>query len=395
MQQLCTIENINEADKRARKSKSRSILYIQKHDKNKEIENEVLLKQFSTNTFRTSTYNSFKIYEPKERIIYKLPYYPDRIAQHAIMRVVKQYWTNRFISQTFSCIEGRGIHSCLNAVKKALKDKNNTKYCLKLDIRKFYPSIDHQLLKNILSNKIKDKRFLNILFEIIDSVDSTEELKSKGIPIGNYLSQYFSNIFLTPFDYWCKQKLHCKYYFRYADDIIILSNNKKWLHQILICIKLYLTCVLKLKVKDNYQIFPVDARGIDFVGYVIRHDYIKIRKSIKKRLFHTIYKYLNNGSLKRRLTSYAGWLKYCNSKHLLQKIYNITGFKFSNFIGKQDSITKYLGKPIYIINIDIKPKYYNIQFIYNKKNIQVTSNNNVLLNALRNIKLPTIKILNK
>lgn len=172
--------------------------------------------------------------------------------QHSVVSQLKNFWTGKFINTTFSCIENRGIHACLKAVKKALNDKENTVYCLKLDITKFYPSINHLILKQIISRKIKDQKILDILYEIIDSVDSTEELKETGIPIGNYLSQYFANIYLSYFDYWCKEELKCKYYFRYADDIVILSNNKQWLHNILISIKIYLKYELKLIVKPNY-----------------------------------------------------------------------------------------------------------------------------------------------
>lgn len=133
----------------------------------------------------------------------------------------------QFISTTYSCIKGRGIHKCLKDLKCALcKHPNETTYCLKFDIKKFYPSINHRILKRIIRRKIKDKTLLKILDEIIDSAN--------GVPIGNYLSQYFANLYLTPFDRYCKSTLKCKFYYRYADDIVILSNDKQWLHGILL-----------------------------------------------------------------------------------------------------------------------------------------------------------------
>lgn len=145
---LCTIENIEVADDNARKNKNKKY-GINKHDKNRQYENEDLVDKLLNLKYKTSKYSLYKIYEPKERIIYRLPYYPDRIAHHAIMNVVKDIWTKSFIHNTYSCIEGRGIHLCASNLKRDLrKYPNETTYCLKLDIKKFYPSIPHNCLKH-------------------------------------------------------------------------------------------------------------------------------------------------------------------------------------------------------------------------------------------------------
>ncbi|MDR1338620.1 MAG: RNA-directed DNA polymerase, partial [Prevotellaceae bacterium] len=167
-------------------------------------------------SFRTSKYTTFTIYEPKEREIFRLPYYPDRIVHHAVMNILEPVWLSIFTADTYSCIKYRGIHATAGKVKKALKDVEGTAYCLKLDIRKFYPSIDHDILKQIIRRKIKDIRLLALLDEIIDSAD--------GVPIGNYLSQYFANLYLAYFDHYIKETEQVKYYFRYADDIVILHG---------------------------------------------------------------------------------------------------------------------------------------------------------------------------
>lgn len=149
-------------------------------------------------------------------------------------------WVSTFITQTYSCIKGRGIHKLAKDVKKVLrKDKEGTKYCLKLDVRKFYPSIDHNILKyDVLRGKVKDKRLLAMLDEIVDSAD--------GVPIGNYLSQFFANLYLSYFDHWIKEEVRVKYYFRYADDIVVLSDSKEELRKVLILMKMYLHHVLNL-----------------------------------------------------------------------------------------------------------------------------------------------------
>ena len=152
-------------------------------------------------TFQTSDYDIFKIYKPKERDIYRLPYYPDRIVHHAVMNILEPVWVSIFTADTYSCIKGKGIHSAVRSLQKALNsDNEGTEYCLKLDIRKFYPTINHDILKDIIAKKIKDKDVLWLLGNIIDSVPDKE-----GVPIGNYLSQYFANLYLAYFDHWIKE----------------------------------------------------------------------------------------------------------------------------------------------------------------------------------------------
>lgn len=196
---------------------------INKHDKNRQYENEDLVDKLFNLKYKTSKYSLYKIYEPKERIIYRLPYYPDRIAHHAIMNVVKDIWTKSFIHNTYSCIEGRGIHLCANNLKRDLrKYPTKTKYCLKLDIRKFYPSIPHDGLKKCIRKKIKDKDFLMILDEIIDSTDNVRDVSSKltnkigiGVPTGVRYSNWNG-----------KRTNITKYYGKYVRIIQIINYAK-------------------------------------------------------------------------------------------------------------------------------------------------------------------------
>lgn len=306
-QQIISIENLELADKRARKGKSKQYGVIA-HDKNQELNLEYLHEILKNKEYSTSEYSTFSVFEPKERLVYCLPYFPDRITHHAIMNVIEPILVNTLTRDTYSCIKGRGVYATFNHLKKSLRDVNSTTYCLKLDIRKFYPSIDHEILKSLLRKKIKDSDLLWLLDEIIDS--------APGIPIGNYLSQYFANFYLCYFDHWIKQELRIKHYFRYADDIVILSDSKPHLHDVLSKIKGYLNYNLKLEVKHNYQVFPVSKRGIDFVGYKFFHTHITLRKSIKKRFARAVSKSKN----KQTIAAYYGWAKHCNSKNLLIKI---------------------------------------------------------------------------
>ena len=318
---IISIENLNLADKKARKGKKNNY-GVQIHDKNREENILKLHKSLKDGTFKTSEYTIFKIYEPKERDIYRLPYYPDRIVHHAIMNVMEPIWCKIFTADTCACIKKRGLKEAYRRTKMYLKDIEGTKYCLKIDIKKFYPSINHDKLKGIIRKKIKDNRLLGLLDGIIDSAD--------GVPIGNYLSQYFANLFLAYFDHYVKEELKVKYYIRYADDMVFLTSTKEEAIDILEKAKTYL-CGLNLELKGNEQIFLVGwnkidkhARGVDFVGYVFYHNQIMLRKSIKKRFvrkccYMNSLKVISPRAYKMGISSWWGWLKFSNSRNLGRK----------------------------------------------------------------------------
>ena len=318
-EKVVALDNLILADEIARKGKLKTY-GVRHHDQNRESNLLKLQKMLINGEYHTSEYHIFTIFEPKEREIFRLPYFPDRIVHHAIMNVVEPIWVSIFTKDTYSCIKARGIHACAQSVRKVMKeDRAGTRYCLKLDIRKFYPSIDHEILKQIIRRKIKDNRLLALLDEIIDSVPS-------GVPIGNYLSQYFANLYLAYFDHWIKEEKGVKYYWRYADDIVILAPDKDSLHDLCHDIRKYLA-TLKLRIKRNYQVFPVDSRGIDFVGYVFRHTHTRLRKSIKKNLCRRVARLEKNPPKSRReymqeVAAWWGWLKYCDSINLINKLQN-------------------------------------------------------------------------
>ena len=314
---ICSRENILQAYHKARAGKSSSY-GVKVFDSNLETNLEALYDDLDNDTYKTSEYSVFTIYEPKERIIFRLPF-RDRIVQHAIMNILEPIWVPVFIHNTYSSIKGRGIHAVVRDLKRDLKDTENTEFCLKLDIRKFYPSIDHEILKTVIRKKIKDERLLLLLDGIIDS--------APGVPIGNYLSQFFANLYLSYFDHWLKETLKVKYYYRYADDMVILGATKPELHKIRVEIDHYLKENLNLDVKDNYQVFPVDSRGIDFVGYVFYHSHVLMRKTIKKRLCRKVAKLnkrknVTDKEYKIKIAPWIGWAKHCNSKHLLKTVLN-------------------------------------------------------------------------
>jgi RNA-directed DNA polymerase len=328
---ICDPENLYLADTKARQGKSWQY-GVQIHDRTREQNLVVLRDSLLNKSYRTSAYTVFKVYEPKEREIYRLPYYPDRITHHAVMNVLEPLFVKVFTADTYSCIKNRGIHAAAYGVRKALLNQPGTQYCLKLDIKKFYPSIDHDTLKVLLRRKFKDKDLLWLLDEIIDS--------APGLPIGNYLSQYLANFYLTYFDHWIKEVMQAKYYFRYADDLVILSHSKDQLHSLFIRIKKYLQENLKLEVKGNWQVFPVSARGIDFVGYRFYHTHVRLRKTIKQNFARMLAKRPNAQSI----ASYKGWMKHCNSNHLTKTLlherfqHNGNNSSLNSFYGRQNKI---------------------------------------------------------
>lgn len=351
------MENLKLADETARQGK-KCKYGIMLHDRNKEANLLLLQHQLQTGTFHTSEYKQFKIYEPKERIISRLPYYPDRILHHAVLNVLEPYFVKMFIRDTFSCIKGRGIHDGAKRLQSSLRNNpEGTRYCLKIDACKFYPSVDNNILKQLLRRKFKDERLLDLLDEIIDS--------SKGLPIGNYLSQYFANFYLTYFDHWMKETMSVRYYYRYCDDIVVLSGSKEELHELLSKIDGYFTKILHLTIKKNYQVFPVDARGIDFLGYVFFHDHTRLRKSIKQNFARS----MKNAHGERRvqvLGSYKGWCMHADCINLYKKI---TGMKLFSELGvKVDAapmtgekikINRVLNKEIEVVDFELNTSKFN------------------------------------
>ena len=316
-------ENIRLAIKNAQKGK---LFYQEVKDINKNTEKyvDILHDMLKNKTYKTSEYEVFiKNDKGKEREIYKLPFFPDRVCHWAIIQVVEPYFINKLNHCTHSAIPKRGIHSAFNQLDKYMKnDVDGTKYCLKLDVKKYYPSIPHKELKGVYRRIFKDMDLLWLIDEIIESGGS-----NVGVPIGNYLSQYSGNLYLHQFDRWVKEKLKIKYYIRYMDDIVILHEDKKYLHNLFVEINNYLRINLKLTVKGNWQIFPSRIRGIDFVGYRHFGDYVLLRRSIStsmKRKMRKIKKKVDkdipiNYSDWCSINSYRGWLKWCNGFNLYSK----------------------------------------------------------------------------
>lgn len=349
-EQICSMENLRLAEKKARKGKLNQP-GVKKFDKAGETNLFMLHEMLLNKTYNTSTYTVFKVYEPKEREVYRLPYFPDRITHHAIMNVLEPVFVSTFTADTYSCIKGRGISGASYALRNAIKNTVEAKYYLQLDIKKFYPNVDHQILKDLLRRKIKDNDLLWLLDEIIHS--------APGLPIGNYLSQYFANFYLTYLDHYIKQELKAFKYFRYCDDLILFASNKPDLHRMLHVIREYLKQHLKLEVKGNYRIAPTTC-GVNCFGFIHYPECVYIRKKIKQRFARAIAK----GHPRNRIAAYYGWAKHANAKNLLKKL-NMTSFselKIKTPVpameGNKIEMFKVLNKEIKVWGYEIKPSKY-------------------------------------
>ncbi len=339
-EKIISVENLRLADEKARRGKHHTY-GVKHHDKNREANIYALYDALLTKTYRTSKYELFKVYEPKERLIYRLPYYPDRIVHHAIMNILEPIWVSVFTHNTFSCVKNRGIEGCARSVERHIhKYDGKPLYCLKIDLRKFYPTMPHETIKKAVRWKIKDKDLIWLIDEIIDSVNGTphpvrtgELCNGESLPIGNYLSQYLANLVLAPFMHKVNEewKIDAD---EYADDLTFYDEDSERLHKAFRNqIRPYLENTLGLKVKDNWQIFPLaknrldkHGRALDFVGYKFYREQKLIRKSIKQNFCRTVAK-LNKRSpelpladYKQRVASWLGWAQHSNSKHLLKTI---------------------------------------------------------------------------
>ncbi len=337
---IISMDNLRLADEKARRGKHRTY-GVRHHDKNREANIQALYDQLLTMTFHTSPYEVFTVYEPKERLIYRLPYYPDRILHHAIMNILEPLWVSVFTHNTFSCVKGRGIEGCARSVEKHIrKFRGKPLFILKIDIKKFYPSLPHKTLKEAVRWKIKDKRLIRLLDEIIASVNGTphpvkqgELCNGESLPIGNYLSQYLANLVLARFMHKVNEELRIDSD-EYADDITFYSDSKERLHEAFkTFIKPYIEEKLGLKVKDNWQIFPLarnrndkHGRALDFVGYLFYREQKLIRKSIKKNFCRAAAKLYKKkpkptpAEFKQTICSWLGWAQHSNSRNLLKTI---------------------------------------------------------------------------
>lgn len=357
---ICSMDNLYRAYQNAKSGKGwyKEVKQIEKRPFYYLAGLQYMLKN---HLFKTSEYEIFILNEgKKKRDVYKLPFFPDRIAQWAILQVIEPFLLANMTADTYSAIPGKGIQPIVNDLrgyyktkwvdgkKKSvwvpsilLSDEENTRYCYKIDLHHYYQSINHEVLKQKFRKVFKDPELLWLLDEIADSINTATEEDlielslsgeievdpNTGIPIGNYMSQYSGNFYLSSFDHWVKEELHVKHYYRYMDDVVIFASSKEELHEIHRKVTAYTRDYLHLNIKGNYQIFPTKVRGVDFVGYRFFGEYTLLRKSTAinfKRKMRACRKKMENNipptySEWCSFNSYKGWLGNCDSYRLFKK----------------------------------------------------------------------------
>ena len=285
------------------------------------MDNIISLHQDLTNhTYRHGGYESFFVNDPKRRHIHKASV-RDRLLHHAIYCILYPFFDHTFLPDSFSCRLNKGTHKAINRFRDLANkvSQNNTATCwvLKGDIRKFFASIDHKILLNILGEYIPDKKIVGLLKNIIGSFGTDP---GTGLPLGNLTSQLFSNVYLNVFDHWVKHKLKAKHYIRYADDFVILSRDKDWLLSVIPEIQSFLSSRLKLTLHPNKIILKTLASGADFLGWVNFPRHRVLRHTTRRRMFVRLH---NNFSFEA-IQSYLGFLSHGSSYRLTSVVKRFT-----------------------------------------------------------------------
>lgn len=320
IQDIATFENAEDAYRKARKCKRYREEVLRFTDS---LEEELysLVDDLLAGTYRQGEARRFVIYEPKKRDIYALPF-RDRVAQHMINNKIEPIIEKRFYYHSYACRKEKGMHKATDYAQECIRNlsfEGKQVYALKADIHKYFNSVDHEVLKQILSRIFKDKELLTLLFYIIDSYGED----GRGLPVGNLLSQLFANMVLNELDDFVKNELGVRYYIRYMDDFIMIHNDRENLEEILQKIKAFLGERLKLTLNPKTQIINM-KNGLDFCGYRIYKDYRKIRKRSPKHIRAAIRAYRSGKIAKEKLlmiyTSWKGHAEHADTYKLRMKI---------------------------------------------------------------------------
>ena len=273
----------------------------------------VLHNDLAAGTYHHGPYDAFKISDPKPRDIHKASV-RDRLVHHALYRQLCPVLDKTFISDSYSCRTGKGAHKAMNRFRSFAQkvSKNDTRTCwvLKCDIRKFFASIDQPTLLAILRIYIPDESTLSLIKNIVESSHSTAP--GKGLPLGNLTSQLLVNIYMNEFDQFAKHTLKAKYYVRYADDFVFLSEDRNHLISLLPKIRDFLRNRLKLELHPNKVSIETLASGVDFLGWVHFPDHRVLRTSTKRRMLRN----LQGEPSEERVASYRVMLGWGNARKL-------------------------------------------------------------------------------
>ena len=289
-----------------------------------------LHRELAAGTYKHGGYKHFRISDPKPRDIHKASV-RDRLLHHALYRKLYPFFDRTFIADSYSCRKGKGTHRAMNRFRSFAYQvsKNHTRTCwvLKCDIRKFFASIDHAILLDIVCRYIPDTRIQALIAEVVGSFRSehtpclshlTGQDKQEsqtpliGLPLGNLTSQLLVNIYMNEFDQFVKHTLKMKYYVRYADDFVFLSASRSNLEEFLPRIQKFLDVRLHLALHPGKVFIKTLASGVDFLGWVHFLDHRVLRTATKRRMMRN----LADDTFDARVESYRGLLRHGNAHRL-------------------------------------------------------------------------------
>lgn len=318
---LISIDNLFQAWDEFKKGK-RWKQDVQKFERNLEDNLFDLQTKLKNKTYRHGSYQDFYVNDPKRRHIHKANI-ADRIVHHLLYKYLYELFDKNFIHDSYSCRLGKGTHRAVKRLEKftRIASENYTQDCwaLKLDIKRFFENVDHEILINLVAKKVKDKEILWFIGEVLISFNS-EVSDGKGIPLGNLTSQVFANIYLNELDQFIKHTLKIKYYLRYADDFIILCQNQDYLYRCIDTLKQLLWERLELELHPRKVILRKLTWGIDFCGHIVLPHCLLARTKTKKR----ILKKVSDGILSNQaFQSYLGYFGHASSFRVVENLKNL------------------------------------------------------------------------
>ena len=354
-EQMVSFENLYLASRKARRGKrARRVVERFEFDLEKHLTH--LRETLVEHRYRPGEFVSFKIRDPKPRLISAAPYV-DRIVHHAVCNVLEPIFERSFIYDSYACRQGKGTHAAVNRYQQFAR---RNQWVLKCDIRKFFPSVDHQILLPLLTRKIKDAEVLRLLQVIIDHSNPQEVVpgffpdddlftpleRRRGLPIGNQTSQFFANVMLDPLDHFVKETLRCRCYVRYCDDFVILDDDPERLKELRNRIAQFL-CTLRLWLHPNKRVISRTQDGVRFLGYRVWPEQRKLPQAnlhrFRRRLRWMQQQYaaglIQPCDIRQRITAWLGHAQQADTWRLRTDVLSTT-----NFVGPAANVSCVAGR---------------------------------------------------
>ena len=300
-------------------------------------------RELRDGNYVAGAYRTFRIHDPKERLISAAPY-RDRVVHHAVCQVLEPIFEPTFISDSYACRSGKGTHA---AVDRFTQFARRNRYVLQCDIEKFFPSLDHGILKSVIRRKLKDRMVLEFVDRIIDHSNPQEPLaqwffgdslftpleRRRGLPIGNQTSQFFGNVYLDPLDHFVKEQLRMRCYLRYVDDFVIFADDKKRLAGVR-CLLLDFLRSLRLKLHPRKCTISRVVDGSRFLGYRIfpthrllaRPNVVRMRRRLIRMQADYGRGVLSPTDVRGRVMAWIGHAAHADTYRLREKLFRETSF---------------------------------------------------------------------